>query len=250
MKTWPYVLAACLLAACGPHRQKVELHAAAASNLERVFEPLAQAFEKSTGIAVIPTYAGSTTLAQQLENGGPFDIFLSADSAQIDRLVAKGVIDPPTRAMYAQGVLALWAPKRPDIVRVEDLTRNGVKRVAVANPELSPYGKAALETLNSLKLWPVVEPKVVYGPNISVVAQFAESSNADASFTALSLVNDRLEKPVIVPENLYSPLMQSLGIVKASAHIKEATTFRQFLLGPEGQAIFAKFGYKTPNQSR
>ncbi len=87
---------------------------------------------------------------------------------------------------------------------------------------------------------------MVYGPNISIVAQFADSANADASFTALSLVNDRLEKPIVISEDLHQPIEQAMGIVKATTHGEAAAEFRQFLMGPEAQAILAKFGYHSP----
>jgi molybdate transport system substrate-binding protein len=244
----PFLLAAsCLfLAGCGSKPDAGELHIAAAANLQRVFDPLTKAFDKQTGVKAIASYGASTQLAQQIENGGPFDVFLSADTAQVDRLATKGLLIEKSRAVYARGVLALWAPKRPDIQKLDDLKRPDVKRIGIANPELAPYGKAAVETLTALQLWPGLESKVVYGPNISIVAQFADSANADASFTALSLVNDRLEKPIAVPENLYQPIDQALGILKATTHGEAAAEFRQFILGPEAQAILAKFGYHSP----
>jgi molybdate transport system substrate-binding protein len=240
------VIAFLLFAGCGPKQEAGELHVAAAANLQRVLDPVSKAFDRQTRVKVIPSYGASTQLAQQIENGGPFDIFLSADTAQVDRLAAKGLITDKSRAIYARGVLALWAPKRTDIQKLEDLRRPDVKRIGIANPELAPYGKAAIETLTALHFWPELQSKVVYGPNISTVAQFAESANADVSFTALSLVNDRLERPIVVPENLHQPIDQALGIVKSTPHGEAAAEFRQFLLGSEAQAIFAKFGYRSP----
>jgi len=231
---------------CAAKHELNALHAAAAANLQKVLEPVSKAFEKKSGVKAVVSYGASTSLAQQIENGGPFDIFLSADTTQVDRLAAKGLIDPKSRAVYARGVLALWAPKRKDIKQLEDLRRADVKRIGIANPELAPYGKAAVETLTTLTMWPALETKVVYGPNISIVAQFADSANADASFTALSLVNDRLEKPIVVPENLHQPIEQALGIVSRSSNATAAAAFRAFLLGEEAQAIFAKFGYHSP----
>jgi molybdate transport system substrate-binding protein len=240
------VCAALVLFGCGPKPPAGGLYIAAAANLQRVFDPLSKAFNKQTGVKAIASFGASTMLAQQIENGGPFDVFLSADTAQVDRLAAEGLIAEKSRTIYARGVLVLWAPKRRDIQKVEDLKRPDVKRIGIANPELAPYGKAAIETLTALHLWPELEPKVVYGPNISVVAQFAESANADASFTALSLVGDRLEKPVEVPENLHQPIEQALGVVKATPHGEAAAEFGQFMLGAEAQAILAKFGYHNP----
>ena len=245
MKLIVLAAASLLLFGCRSKPEPGELHVAAAANLQRVFDPLAAAFKKLTGVNVVATYGASTQLAQQIENGGPFDVFLSADTAQVDRLASKGMLADGSRAVYARGVLALWAPKRPDIQKLDDLKRPDVKRIAIANPELAPYGRAAVETLTSLGLWPGLESKAVYGPNISIVAQFAESANADASFTALSLVNDRLEKPIVVPEDLHQPIEQALGIVKATARGEAAAEFRQFILGPEAQAIFTRFGYHS-----
>ena len=246
MKPFLLLVATLLLAGCGSKPEAGDLHVAAAANLQRVMDPLAKAFDKQTGVKIIPSYGASTQLAQQIENGGPFDLFLSADTAQVDRLASKGLLTENSRAVYARGVLALWAPKRTDITKLEDLKRPDVKRIGIANPELAPYGRASIETLTALNFWPELQPKVVYGPNISTVAQFAESANADASFTALSLVNDRLEKPIIVPENLHQPIEQALCIVKATPHGEAAAEFRKFLLGSEAQAIFAKFGYRSP----
>lgn len=246
MKPLALVLAASFLFGCTSKPTAGELHVAAASNLQRVFEPLAHAFDKQTGVKAIASFGASTQLAQQIENGGPFDVFLSADTTQVDRLDGKGLLMDKSRAVYARGVLVLWAPRSPAIKKLEDLKGPEVKRIGVANPELAPYGKAAIETLTALHMWPELEPKVVYGPNISMVAQFAESANADASFTALSLVMERLEKPIIVPESLHRPIEQAMGIVKSTAHGEGAAEFRQFLLGAEAQAILTKFGYRSP----
>jgi molybdate transport system substrate-binding protein len=246
VKTLVLWLSSLLLLSCGSKQGVGELHVAAAANMQKALESLARAFTKQSGVQVVASYGASTQLAQQIENGAPFDLFLSADSAQVDRLIQKGLIDRTSRSVYAVGVLALWAPKSPAIRRIEDLRDPKVKRIGIANPELAPYGKAAIETLTSSNLWPELESKVVYGPNIGVVAVFAESANADASFTALSLVNDRLEKPIIVPEELHHPIEQALGIVGSTKQGEAAAEFRRFLLGPEAQAIFVKFGYRIP----
>jgi molybdate transport system substrate-binding protein len=236
-----------MLASCGGRQPAGELNVAAAANLQRVLEPVGQAFQRRTGIKMVFSLGSSSQLSQQIENGAPFDIFLSADTAQVDHLVEKGLIVADSRGIYARGVLILWAPKRTDIHQLEDLAKPDVKRIGIANPELAPYGKAAIETLTALRLWPQLEPKVIYGPNIAVVAQFAESGNADAAFTALALVHDRADQPIPVPENLHQPIAQALGIVKASPRYSSAGQFRGFLLSEEGQAILERFGYRKPS---
>ncbi len=115
----------------------------AAANLQRVFSIRWQKLStaKHVSKALIASYGASTQLGtQQIENGGPFDVFLSADTAQVDRLANKGLLVEGSRAIYTRGVLALWAPKRPDIQKLEDLNRPDVTRIGIANPELAPYG--------------------------------------------------------------------------------------------------------------
>jgi molybdate transport system substrate-binding protein len=239
-------LTSCALTSCATRQPSGELTVAAAANLQRVLDPLAEEFGHKTRVKLVSSLGSSSQLEQQIENGAPFDVFLSADTEQVDRLAAKGLVAADSRAVYARGVLVLWAPKRPDIRQLEDLGGAGVKRIGIANPELAPYGKAAIESLTSLHLWPQLEPKVIYGPNISVVAQFAESANADASFTALALVNNRADRPIPVPENLHQPIDQALCIVKSSPHLAVAAQFRGFILSSEGQAILERFGYRKP----
>jgi molybdate transport system substrate-binding protein len=235
-----------MLSGCGAKPEPGQLHVAAAANLQRILGPLAKAFEKQSGVKVIPSYGASTQLAQQIQNGAPFDVFLSADIEQVDKLVNSGLISASTRAVYARGVLAIWAPRREDIRKAEDLKRVDVKHIGIANPDVAPYGKASIETLTALNLWPELKPKMVYAPNISMAAAFSESGNADAAFTALSLVNDRLEKPIVVPEELHKPIEQALGIITSTPHGEAAAEFRSFILGKEARAIFTKFGYLGP----
>jgi molybdate transport system substrate-binding protein len=237
-----------LLAACAHRESQGELNVAAAANLQRVLDPLAREFTRQSSLKIVTSLGSSSQLEQQIENGAPFDVFLSADTAQVDHLSSKGLVAPDSVAVYAAGVLVLWAPRRPDIRRIEDLAGAGVKRIGVANPESAPYGKATIESLTAMHLWPQLESKVVYGPNISVVAQFAESANADAAFTALSLVIDRADPSIPVPENLHQPINQALCILKASPRVTAAKRFRDFLLSPGGQIILKQFGYHQPGK--
>lgn len=235
-----------IISGCSINRPSSEINVAAAANLQRALEPLAKAFKHNTGVKVVSSLGSSTQLAQQIENGAPFDVFLSADTAQVDRLSAKGLVAQGSQATYARGVLVLWAPKRLDLKSVQDLSNASVKRIGIANPELAPYGRAAIETLTALGLWPALEPKVVYGPNIAVAAQFSESGNADVAFTALSLVNERVEKPILIPESLHRPIEQALCVIKASPRAALAKSFTDFIMSKEGQAILAQSGYGKP----
>jgi molybdate transport system substrate-binding protein len=231
------------MSACGHAPERGELHVAAAANLSMMFETLARACEKSTGVKMTPSFGATTQLAQQIENGGPFDLFLAADAQHVDMLGGKGLIAPGSRAVYARGRLVIWAPRRADIMKIEDLGRADVKAVAIAKPELAPYGQASIDALTAVHLWPAIENKIVYAQNIQAVKQFADSSNVDAAFTALGLVKSLGGHYILVSEKLHKPIDQAMCIVKTTVHADLAQRAESFILGPEGRAIFDRFGY-------
>jgi molybdate transport system substrate-binding protein len=221
----------------------VEVHVAAAANLRGVLDDIARGFLAKTGIHVVSTIGPTAQLAQQIENGAPIDVFLSADTQHVDDLIARHAVDASSRAVYARGRLVVWAPTRPDIATLRDLAHPDVHQVGCAKPELAPYGAAAVEALKKAGLWQQVEPKLVYGQSISAAKQYADSGNTAAAFTALSLVINSGGHYVLIDENLHAPLDQALCIVKSNP---AAVKFREFLLGPEGTAILAKSGYSRP----
>jgi len=238
------ILACLFFAGCSrPADSPGTLHVAAASNLSRVFPGLARACTNATGLTLIPSFGNTAQLAQQIENGGPFDLFLAADTAHVLKLETAHKLIPNSLHNYAQGRLVLYAPRRPDIRKLEDLALPSVKKIGIAKPELAPYGKASIEALTKLKLWPSLEPKAVYGQNIGAVLQFVDSSNVDAAFAALALVNESPGNKILVDPSLHSPLDQALGIPSATAHPNEAARAAAWFLSPEAQHIFSNSGY-------
>ena len=237
---------ALLASGCAGAKPSRELHVAAAANLTKALDELDRAFREESGIVVVPTYGATAQLAQQIENGAPIDLFLAADATHVDQLIAKGVAEPGSRAIYARGRLAMWAPQRADISSLQDLASPGVKTIGCARPELAPYGAAAVQALRRAGLWEKVDPKLVYAQSISAAKQFADSGNAAASFTALSLVILAGGHRVDVDQKLYDPIDQAMCIVKASAYPGESQRFRDFLLGTAAAEIFIKYGYAKP----
>jgi molybdate transport system substrate-binding protein len=219
------------------------LTVAAAADLSKVTPDLAQAFEKTNPtVQVRFVIEASAVLTQQIENGAPYDLFLSANAQFVDRLASSGKIAPGA-AVYATGRLAiLWRDgKRHEI---SALTQDWVRFVAIANPKLAPYGVAAQEALQHEHLWEKVRPKIVYGENVRQTLQLFDSGNADAALTSDGLVSDR--HPQLIAAAWHQPIVQKAGIVSASSKQKEAALFLQFLLGPKAQAIFAKYGFGKP----
>jgi molybdate transport system substrate-binding protein len=240
-----------LLAGCGspgPSNGKHEITIAAAANLTDVFGPIGSRFEAETGIHPVFSFAATSLLTQQIEHSAPFDLFAAADSSHVDGLARKGLLAPGSRAVYVRGILALWIPpgSRANIARLEDLPSPQVHTIAVAKPELAPYGEAAVETLKSLGIWDQVKAKVVYAENISIARQYGLSKNADAVLTAYSLVLREGGKVLQVDERLHRPITQELGILARAAHPEAARRFAAFLLSGDGRTILGRYGYALP----
>ena len=228
------------------HEQS-EITVAAAANLTDSFPQLAQEFTKQTGIKVVLSFGATADLAKQIENGAPFDVFAAADVVHVSTLEQKGMITGGSVNQYARGSLVIWIPdgSKIKIERLDDLAKTDIERVAIAKPDIAPYGQAAVETLRAMNLWEKVEPKVVYGMNVSQVRQFVSSGNAEVGFLPRSLVQNSPGKYVEIDEQLYQPINQALGVVRASPKQDAARRFTQFVLGPEGQSILKQHGYKT-----
>ncbi len=242
---------AALLSACGEQhspQSASKLTVAAAANLTDVFSEVGGRFKAKTGVDVIFSYGPTAALAQQIENGAPFDLFAAADTEHIDALVSSGKLTGDSRAVYALGQLALWIPdgERSGIRNLQDLTKPQVRFIALAQPALAPYGQATIEVLKNAGLWEAAQPKLVYANSISMAKQMAATGNADAAFTAYSLVLHDRGIVAKVDPSLYRPIQQALAIVASSERLDEAKQFRSFLLAPEGRAILTEHGYLLP----
>ena len=240
-RKWPNVLAFIFLSASSA--LCAELHVAAAANLSNVIPQISAAFERKTSIHIVPSFGATAQLTQQIANGAPFDVFLSADTEHVDQLVKDGFVSPDTRAIYARGRLVVWAPRHNEVRTLNDLAASNVRTIAVATPALAPYGVAAVDALKQAGLWEKVQPKVVYAPSIAIAKQFADTGNAEAAFTALALTSGQAGNQFEVDEKLHKPIDQALGIVKQSKEQKNAHAFAAFMASPEAREILRRFGY-------
>ena len=245
------VLAGVWLGSCGGPRSgqpHAGLTVAAAANLMDVLGDMGRAFQAKTGVEVVFSYASTTQLATQIENGAPFDLFASADTEHVDSLIAAGKIASDSRAVYALGQLALWIPAGgpAGVHDLRDLAEPRIRFVAIAQPELAPYGRASVDALKSSGLWDTVQPKLVYGTSIGVARQLAASGGATSALTAYSLVLRDKGTVLKIDPHLYKPIQQALGIVAASPNLDAAKQFRSFVLGDAGRAILSNSGYLLP----
>jgi molybdate transport system substrate-binding protein len=242
-----------ILAACGDRAPKTvaaksEITIAAAANLMDVFGELGPRFEAQTGIHPVVSFGSTAQLSQQIENSAPFDVFAAADAEHIAELDRKGLLAPHSHAVYALGVLALWVPpgSKSHVSRLDQLVSPGVRVIAIANPELAPYGKAALNLLEKRPDWRRIKPKIVYAENISMATQYGKSNNADVVFTAYSLV---LHEGGTVIQMPGEELPQEIAILANSRRQEEARKFVTFLLHGDGREILNRYGYHDPPEN-
>jgi molybdate transport system substrate-binding protein len=230
------------------------LRVAAAADLEPVLPPILEEFRQTTGIRAEATFQASAVLATQIQNGAPFDLFLSADMGYPKRLIdagladAAGSPDSSTPVIYARGTLVLWARKDSHLPPPSlDLLRSpNLQRLAIANPDRAPYGRAAVAALTTLGLYDSLKPRLVTAENIAQAAQFVDSGNADAGLISLtSALTPRLAASgvyFLVPRNLYPPIEQGAVIVSNTTQRRAVHKLLDYLLSPPVQAQFARNG--------
>lgn len=227
------------------------LTVAAAANLQPAMAEIGRLFTERTGQQVTFSFGSTGNLVKQIENGAPVDLLAAADVASVDGLRARGLILPDTRQIYAAGRIVLAGSKAAG-VRVQelrDLLNPQIKYVAIANPQLAPYGLAARQALMRAGIWDQIQPKLVLGENIRHTLQLVQTGNAEAGVVALSLAAEAPEITyTLIDESLHEPLHQALGVVKGSANEQAARAFARFLLGPEGRQILQKYGYQAPGR--
>jgi molybdate transport system substrate-binding protein len=221
--------------------QATTLTVAAASDLSNLEPGLAASFRKSEpGLSVRFVTAASGILSQQIENGAPYDVFLSANAQFVDRLASNGKVRRDSVTTYAVGRLGvLWRDGKPH--QLSDLRQAWVRFVAIPNPKLAPYGVAAVQALERENLWKQIQPKVVYGENVRQTLQLFDSGNADAVLTADSLLGGR--HPDVIPDSWHRPIIQKAAAVSASKQREAADRFLIYLKGPAAQALFARYGF-------
>ncbi|WP_158633499.1 molybdate ABC transporter substrate-binding protein [Tautonia sociabilis] len=225
-----------------------ELRVAAASDLVAAMPELVSAFERQTGVRVVPVFGSSGLLARQIEQGAPFDVFLSANETYVRHLAEAGAIEPESVRTYALGYLVLAFPGAGDaeLSGLEALADPRIRGIALANPEHAPYGRAGRQALERSGLWEAVEGKVVFGQSIQQATRFVESGQVDAGLIARSLVDSPAFRWEPVDPGLHDPIAQYLGIVSNRPSRESAAAFCDLLLSEPGQAILARFGFQRP----
>jgi molybdate transport system substrate-binding protein len=239
-----------LLAAlpCSAQIAPREVHVLAAADLQPVLPALADAFEHASGIKLVLSFGSSATLATQILNGDPADLFLAADASFPEKVVAAGLADSSEPIPYARGTLVLWARKDSPLQPLTlDTLRDGkFASLAIANPDHAPYGRAAVAALTWMKLYDVVKPKIVQAENVAQTAQFVESGNAQLGLISLTSASTahmmEIGAFVRVPAEAYPAIRQCAVVMKKSQHSADAHAFLDWLQSPAVQQSLPKYG--------
>ena len=224
-----------------------DLKVAVAANLQGVIKVLGKDFKQKTGIDIEPIVGSSGNLATQIKNGAPYDLFLSADMGFPENLFKEGV-SAKTPATYAYGSLIICSTQN---IGFENWPRlllsRRIKRIAVANPAIAPYGKAARESLKLKGVWDDVQSKMVTGESIAQVNTYITTGNVDVGFTTRSLVKDVEGKNIIywkeIDPKTYTPIKQGMIILKQTKDTARAQKFYDYMLSPAAKTILKEYGY-------
>ena len=230
--------------------QPTELHVAAAADLQPVLPALAAEYERTAHVHLVISYGSSATLAQQIRNGGPFDVFLAADRSFAQQIVKAHLATESAPVPYATGVLVLWARNSSGLtpLTLNTLSDPRVTRIAVANAERAPYGRAARQALEHEHLLPKLQPKLVTAENISQAAQFVLSGNAQVGFLSLTAASSpkftQSGSFITVPATDYASLSQCAVALRDSPHAAAGEQFLRWLTSPAVQDGLQQLGLK------
>lgn len=254
-----FLLLSFFLVQCEPEKESVtpkkSLKIAVAANVFTTLEEIKTLFEKETGIFLELISNSSGKLTAQITSGAPFDVFLSADMKYPESLYREGHAVGEPR-VYAKGALVLWTCHLALDVPLDVLALDSpqIKKIAMANPEAAPYGRAAVEVLKNTKMDEKIQNKLILGKSISQVNQYISLKSVEVGFTAKSVVlAPNLPEQGVwkeISSELYSPIFQGVVLLKHSQenHSQEAQAFLDFLFSPKATDVFTRYGYLPPEE--
>ena len=224
-----------------------ELRVAVASNFRYAIEELTPRFERETGHEVTLIYGSTGKHFAQIENGAPFDVFLAADELRPRMLEEDGLTVSGSRFIYAIGKLVLWSAERDQIDGNGRLIDGDFRFLAIANPTLAPYGRAARQALVKLGIWQSVYPRVARGENVAQAYQYVVSGNADLGLVALAQIkipgSGTSGSHWEVPATLYDPIRQQAVLLKDTPTARD---FAEYLRSDAALTVIRRYGYGTP----
>lgn len=224
-----------------------ETKVAVAANFTEPAKAIAARFKARTGHEAVLSFGSSGQFYTQIANGAPYEVFLSADVERPQMAEAAGLAVAGSRFTYATGRLVLFS-RTPGLVDGKGAVLAGGRfdKLAIADPKAAPYGQAAMETLNKLKLYDALKPKIVTGASITQAYQFVQTGAAELGFVALSqVIDEKGGSRWIVPATNHTPIEQQAALLKTGASNAAAKAFLNFLKSAEAKAIIRRYGYEV-----
>ena len=245
------VLLGSFLSCAGPQQPMptpAPLRLAAASDLQSALPKLADRFRSLTGISSSITFGASGQLAEQIKQGAPFDVFLSANESFVRKLAEEGIVNAESVKPYARGslVLAIHKSQQATLKSLTDLTKPSVKKIAIANPATAPYGKAAKQAIERADLWTKLESKIVIAESVRQALLYAQKGDAEAALVGRAIADVPEIVAFDIDASLYDPIIQALGVIAASRSRSDADKFAQWILSDDGQRLLRDFGFRPP----
>jgi molybdate transport system substrate-binding protein len=234
-------------------RKGEPLRVAAAADLAFAFKDVGDAFEKANGKKVDFSFGSTGLLAKQIEQGAPYDVFAAANISFVDDVVKTGACAAETKQLYAKGRIVMWSKDEKALPKtIGDLSDAKYVKIAIANPEHAPYGRAARQAMSRSGVWATLEPRMVYGENVQQTMMFAQSGNAEVAVIALSLAIASPGHYVPIDADLHDPLDQAMVACKGGsggARLNEARSFLDFVSSDAGRSIMRRYGFLLPGET-
>jgi molybdate transport system substrate-binding protein len=234
------------LSSCS-NKKKGVVRVAAASDLAFAFKEIEPLFEKKTGKRVDIILGSTGQFAQKIGENAPYDVFFAANLSFIDDVIKSGDCDAGSKQLYARGRVVIWSKGEPP-KSIGDLPATQGK-IAIANPDHAPYGRAAKQAMESAGVWEQVKDRIVFGNNIQHTMQLAQSGNAPVAVIALALALGADEgKYTEIDESLHKPLDQALAVCKHGSAADGGREFAEFVMSAEGRTIMKRYGFRLPGE--
>ncbi|SDZ94161.1 molybdate transport system substrate-binding protein [Thiothrix caldifontis] len=254
MKLFKQTLLAVAIACSTASAWADEVQVAVASNFTKPLEAIAEKFKAASGHDLKISAGATGKLYAQIENGAPFEVFISADSKTPKKLVEAKMAEADSQFTYAFGKLALWSSTEGYVDdKGEVLTKGDFKHLAIANPKTAPYGEAAMGIFGKLGITDTITPKLVTGENITQTYDFVSTGNAELGFVALSQVQKegklKSGSAWVVPQDMYTPLSQDAVLLSSAKDSASAKALLEFLKGEEAQTVISSYGYGLPEKT-
>lgn len=242
-------LTGCSTGKSAPHAASKEIIISAAASLRDSLTEIQKDYaQKNSNIKLTYNFGGSGTLQQQIEQGAPADLFISAGKTQMDALEQKNLLIKESRIDLLGSDLVLVVGKNnSSITSIQDLAKSDVGKISIGTPGSVPAGKYAQEALTNLKLWDILEPKMVLAKDVTQVLNYVETGNVDAGFVyqSDSKGSTKVKVVAVVPASSHKPIVYPAAVTASTKNKQETEAFLQYLQSSDAQQVFAKYGFQT-----